>query len=94
MDITTLPIAPIGATGILAMAILMLLRGALVPRAVHEDRMRDKDRQIENLQATNAELLAQNAALMQVGYTAERVLVSLREAAGQSEGDHHEVAPS
>lgn len=94
MDVSTLPIAPIGATSILAIVVLLIIRGALVPRAVHEDRMRDKDRQIDNLQATNAELLAQNAALMQVGYTAERVLVSLREAAGQSEGDHREVASS
>lgn len=94
MDVSTLPIAPIGATSILAIVVLLIIRGALVPRAVHEDRMRDKDRQIDNLQATNAELLAQNAALMQVGYTAERVLVSLREAANQNEGDHHEVASS
>lgn len=57
--------------------------------------MGDKDRQIENLQATNTELLAQNTALMQVGYTAERVLVSLGEAAGRAEGaSREEVASS
>src|SRR5690349_24628939 len=94
MDLTTLPIAPIGATGILAIAILMLLRGALIPRSIHEDRMRDKDQTIANLQSTNAELLAQNTALLRVGYTAEKVLVSLHEAATSSrdEGGHDDVA--
>lgn len=94
MDITALPVAPLGASATLIVVVLLILRGALIPRAVHEDRMRDKDRQIDTLTQTNAELLAQNKALLQVGYTAERVLVSLREAAGQSEGDHREVASS
>jgi hypothetical protein len=93
MDITTLPIAPIGATGILAIAILMLLRGTLIPRSVHEDRMKDKDQTIEYLRTVNSELLAQNSALMTVGHTAERVLMSLQEAAsGNEEEGRREVA--
>jgi len=93
MDITALPIAPIGATAILAIAVLMLLKGALIPRSIHEDRMRDKDQTIGNLQKTNAELLAQNTALLRVGYTTEKVLVSLHEAAtSRNEGGHDEVA--
>lgn len=95
MDITTLPLAPIGATGILAVAILMLLRGALIPRSVHEDRMKDKDQTIEYLRNINAELVAQNQALMTVGHTAEKVLMSLQEAAsGNDEEGRHEVASS
>lgn len=94
MDVTTLPIAPIGATAILAVAVLMLLRGLLIPRSIHEDRMRDKDSTIANLQKTNTELLAQNSALLRVGYTTEKVLVSLHEAAHgvRDEGGHDEVA--
>jgi hypothetical protein len=93
MDVTTLPIAPIGATGILAVAILMLLRGTLIPRSVHEDRMRDKDTTIDYLRAVNSELLSQNTALMTVGHTTERVLMSLQEAAsGSEEEGHREVA--
>lgn len=93
MDISALPIAPTGATAILCMAVLMLLRGTLIPRSVHEDRMRDKNETIQHLQSTNAELLAQNSALLQVGHTAEKVLVSLREASGsKDEGGQHEVA--
>lgn len=95
MDVTTLPIAPIGATGILAIAILMLLRGTLIPRSVHEDRMKDKDQTIEYLRSVNSELVAQNQALMTVGHTAEKVLMSLQEAASSSEGEgHREVASS
>jgi hypothetical protein len=95
MDVTTLPIAPIGATGILAVAILMLLRGALIPRSVHEDRMKDKDQTIEYLRNVNSELLAQNSALMTVGHTAERVLMSLQEAAsgGEEEGRREVASP-
>lgn len=95
MDITTLPLAPIGATGILAVAILMLLRGALIPRSVHEDRMKDKDQTIEYLRTINAELVAQNQALMTVGHTAEKVLMSLQEAASGTDGEgRREVASS
>lgn len=38
----------IGATGLLAVVVLMILRGALVPRRVHDDRMADKDAQIQS----------------------------------------------
>lgn len=93
MDVSALPIAPLGATGILCVAVLMLLRGALIPRSVHEDRMRDKDQTIEYLRTVNTELLTQNSALMTVGHTAERVLMSLQEAATGSEGEgQREVA--
>lgn len=93
MDSTTLPIAPIGATAILAVAVLMLLRGMLIPRSVHDDRMKDKDHTIEYLRTVNAELLKQNSALMTVGHTTERVLMSLQEAAsGSEEEGRREVA--
>lgn len=94
MDISALPIAPIGASALIAVVVLLILRGALVPRAVHEDRMRDKDRQIDYLQTSNAELIAQNSALLEVGHTAEKVLVSLREAVDFNEEGPREVAPS
>lgn len=92
MDISTLPLAPIGASTILAFVVLLILRGNLISRSVHEDRMRDKDSQLEYLRAINSELLAQNAALLTVGHTAEKVLVSLHEAASRSEEGTDEVA--
>lgn len=95
MDLTVLPIAPTGAIGILCVVILLILKGQLIPRSTHEDRVRDKDQQIEYLRAINAELVAQNNALLEVGHTAEKVLVSLHEAAAtQSEGGQREVASS
>jgi hypothetical protein len=95
MDITALPLAPLGATSILAIAIIMLLRGALIPRSVHEDRMADKDQTIEYLKAANEQLVNQNRALMTVGHTAERVLLSIHEAAGgKDEEERSEVASS
>ena len=95
MDITALPIAPIGATGILAVAIIMLLKGALIPRQVHEDRMADKDKTIAYLMAANEQLVNQNQALLKVGHTAERVLLSIHEAAGgKDEEERSEVASS
>ncbi len=47
-------VARVGPVGLLAVAVLLVLTGRLLPRAVHEDRLRDKDRQIEYLQAAAA----------------------------------------
>jgi hypothetical protein len=40
----------IGPVGLVAFVVLLVLVGRLVPRSVHEDRIRDKDQQIEYLQ--------------------------------------------
>lgn len=93
MYLTTLPYVPIGATGILGMTVLMLFRGALIPRRTHEDRMRDKDAQIDYYRtaldretARSAELTSQVGVLMEVATTAEHVFRSLPLAAGRQPG--------
>ena len=41
-----------GPTGVLVFVVLLVLTGRLIPRAQHEDRVRDKDTQIANLAET------------------------------------------
>lgn len=101
MDLSTLPLAPMGATSILCVAILMLLRGALIPRRVHEDRMADKDAQIRYYQtaleretARNGELAGQVSTLLEVAHTAEHVFTSLPIAASRGDGSRDEMASS
>ncbi len=36
-----------GATGTLVLVVLMILRGLLIPRKIHEERVSDKDKQID-----------------------------------------------
>jgi len=101
MDVSNLPV-PLGATGILAIVFLMVMRGKLVPRSVHEDRMKDKDTQIKYLETAlqrteqrNGELMSQVGLLMEVATTAEHVFESLPMAAtGRDDGSKHELASS
>lgn len=101
MDITSLPLAPVGATGILAVVIMLILRGALIPRSVHQDRVADKKETIEYYRtalereiARNHELSLQNQMLMEVGKTANHVLSSLPISPQDTEGGRDEVASS
>lgn len=93
MDLTHLPLAELGASSILGMTVLMVFRGHLIPKRLHEERMHDKDQQIEYLrtalvqeQVRGSELTAQVGVLMEVAATAEHVLTSLPVAAGRTEG--------
>lgn len=93
MSLSTLPFAEVGATGILAIAVLMIFRGALIPRKVHEDRMKDKDQQIDYYRSAlekettrSGELTSQVGVLMEVASTAEHVFRSLPVAAAKVEG--------
>lgn len=101
MDLSTLPIAPIGATGVLALVVLFIVRGMLIPRSMHEDRMRDKDAQIlfyqtayEREAETNKVLTAQVSTLMEVARTADHVLSSLPIGNRQGGGGRDELASS
>lgn len=51
-----LPIAELaakgGPVGLLSLVVVLILLGRLLPRSVHEDRVRDKDEQIASLKAT------------------------------------------
>lgn len=42
-------IGALGPVGLLSLAVLAVLLGRLIPRATHEERVADKDRQIERL---------------------------------------------
>lgn len=54
LDIPAGLLATGGPTGALLFVVLLVFTGRLIPRAQHEDRIRDKDTQIANLTATVA----------------------------------------
>lgn len=63
--------ADLGATGLLAVAVVLIMFGRLVPRGLHRSAMEDKDRQIaekdrriEALEALAAEESQQVSALI------------------------------
>ena len=45
-------VSALGPSGVLLVAVLLILAGRIVPRRTHEDRIRDKDSQITYLQQT------------------------------------------
>lgn len=101
MDLSTLPLVPMGATTILALVVLLIVRGNLIPRSTHEDRMRDKDAQILYYQTAlgqeierNGEITRQMGMLMEVARTADHVLSSLPIAESQGDGSRDEMASS
>jgi hypothetical protein len=101
MDVSTLPLVPMGATAILALVVLGIFRGALIPRQTHEDRMRDKDAQILYYQTAlareverNGELTNQVGVLMEVARTADHVLSALPVATSPGDGSRDEMASS
>jgi hypothetical protein len=93
MDWGSLPWANIGATGVLALVVLMILRGAIVPRSTLDDvradrdaRLEEKQREIDALRKTMEDLgtagveqSMQITTLLEVARTAQHVLVSLPE---------------
>lgn len=99
--ISSLPIETFGATGILAIVALLVFRGNLIPRSVHEDRMKDKDAQIEYYRSgyekevrRGDELTAMCGALMEVGSTTQHVLTSLQQATQKGELEHETASSS
>lgn len=101
MDVSTLPLVPMGATTILTLVVLWIIRGGLIPRVMHEDRMRDKDAQILYYQTAlareierNGEVTRQMGMLMEVARTADHVLSSLPIAESQGDGSRDEMASS
>jgi len=91
MDLGALPWAQLGPAGILAMVVMLVMTGRIVPRQTLEDvrqdrdaRLADKDREIdalrsanETLHATCDELTGHVTVLLEVARTAEHVLQSL-----------------
>jgi len=101
MDLTTLPLVPMGATGILALVVLLIIRGAIIPKATHDARMADKDDFIkyyrlayERETEANRELRIQMGMLMEVAKTADHVLSSFPVITNRSDGGSDESVPS
>jgi hypothetical protein len=75
-------IPAITPTALLLFAVLMIMRGTLVPRTVVEDRIKDRDRIIDEQAAHIKALEETNAALRIGNQTTLHVLDSLPEVAG------------
>lgn len=70
--------APIGATGLIMLTVLLIFRGALVPRLYYDQLQRANDK----LQQTNDELLRQNGMLLEGARTTQKVIESFPQPPG------------
>lgn len=91
-------VVPLGA--IVTLMVLSLLRGWVIPRQTHLDRMSDLNRQLDKLseerndwktaytveQTTNGEVLRQNSELIESAETSDKMLRELRDAANRNSG--------
>lgn len=87
MDWTTVLTPSLGATGLLAAVVIMVLTGRLVPRSSLEDLRTDKDKQIEIWRTAYETSMAaqevqreQLSALLEANRTTTRVIQSIPEA--------------
>lgn len=100
MDLTSLPVIPTSATALLALVVLLVLWGKLVPKSYLDELRAEKDARIvevkedrdlwkaayENELSINRELTGQVSLLSEVGRTADHVIRSLPAAAAAVEG--------
>lgn len=91
MDITSLPLGQLSASAILAVFVLSILRGWLVPRRVMDDRLADARAENANLKeqvqlwqgiardngATATSAVRQSDQLLEVARTTDQVLRAL-----------------
>lgn len=85
MDLSTLPVLPTSAGALVALVVLLILRGQLVPKATVDDVRADRDMwktAYENEQHRSKELTGQVTALMEVARTTERVMLVAAEVSG------------
>lgn len=104
MDWTAYLTPSLGATGLLAAVVLMVLTGRLQPKASVDERLADKDRQIETWHAAyeraleiQAEQRTQLAAMVTANETATKVLQAIPRAvdlAAGTGGTARELAPN
>jgi hypothetical protein len=101
VDYTAFLTPSIGVGGLLALAVILILRGALVPRSTVQQMRADKEAQIvmwrtayETSQRDHAIKDRQITALMEATKTTNNVISAMSEAAGLSERSHRAVAPS
>jgi hypothetical protein len=92
----------IGATGLLALAVILIFRGSLVPRSTVDQMRKDKDDQIamwKNAFETSQQAVAlkdrQIDTLLEAARTTTHVVTAVSEAAGLNSGrSRHALAPS
>lgn len=102
MDWTRYLTAGLGATGLLTLAIVLILRGNLVPRSTLEMVRADKEREVETYKAvinardeTIKALQRQVDMLLEASRTTQRVIEALPEAARLNrEGGGHALDPA
>lgn len=105
MDWTANLTPAIGVSGLLAATVLMVLTGRLLPKASVDDRLADKDRQIETWRTAyergleiQAEQRKQLAAMVSANETSLKVLQAIPRAADMAAGDGgravRELAPN
>jgi hypothetical protein len=102
MDWTSYLTPTIGATGLLALAVVLIFRGSLVPRSTVEQMRADKNEQIkvwreayETSQKANELKDRQIDALLVAARTTTHVVTAMSEAAGLNSGrSSHALAPS
>jgi hypothetical protein len=100
MDYNTFLTPTLGVGGIVVLAVVMLMRGDIVPRKQIDTLLAAKDEQItlyrglyEGAMTLHGRKDEQIAALMLTAQTTRRVLEAIPEAAGIPEGSSREVAP-
>lgn len=100
MDWTAVLTPSIGSAGLLAVVVIMVLTGRLVPRSVVEDLRADKDAQIETWKtAYERAVSAQDVqrdhirTLLEASRTTTHVIQALPQAAGlDGQGGHRAMA--
>jgi len=102
MDYTAFLTPSIGAVGLLALVVLMIFRGSLIPKSTIDARIADKDAQIEMWRAAyekSQEALdlkdQQIDALLEAARTTTNVVAAVSEAASRNSGrSRRALAPS
>lgn len=102
MDWTSYLTPTLGATGLLAAVVIMVLTGRLLPKASVDERLADKDRQIESWRTAyergleiQDEQRKQLTAMVEANETATKVLQAIPRAASsrkRPEGRARELA--
>lgn len=99
MDWNNLLTPTIGATGLLVLVVMLILRGALVPRSTFDTMREDKDKQIEIWRAAYTSSMSVQevqrehiSALLEANRVTTHVVQSLPRAAGMNGGVRNELA--
>jgi hypothetical protein len=99
MDWTAVLTPSLGATGLLAVVVIMILRGSLVPRTTFDTMREDKDKQIDIWKSAYDRAVSvqdvqrdQISVLLDGNRVTAQVIQSIPRAAGMNGGGHSEMA--